>query len=192
MLDVIEGSAMAALPQMKNVVEARPRGFGSVEEAVNWALKTRYIKSAKSAGISMPSQVAYSPEHNDGNLKFLWRTDLSKTSQFWESWFKGMDKKFLSAKCGPKVVLVADPNNLDKEMTIAQMQGKFQIQMLPSSGHAVHEDCSKEIAGKFAAYLKRFRVAEGIDGGFGRELPVGFMNSGGRNKVKAYGSEVKK
>ena len=97
----------------------------------------------------------------NNQLKYTWRTDLLKTRPFWDEWFRGMDKKFLATPCGPKLVLVTDPSNLDKEMTIAQMQGKFQIQMLPQSGHAVHEDQPVQIATKITDYLKRFRIAAG-------------------------------
>merc|ERR1711879_633582 len=114
----------------------------------------------------MPSQVQPGPEG-----KLCWRTDLSKTRPFWDEWFRGMDEKFLTSNCGPKLVLIADPQSLDKTMTIAQMQGKFQIQMLPQSGHAVHEDQPEQIATKISAYLKRFRIAEPVGGGgFGQDF----------------------
>jgi len=35
-LDVVEGSAIDALPHMNSVLNARPDGFHSVEEAVEW------------------------------------------------------------------------------------------------------------------------------------------------------------
>lgn len=157
LFDVIEGSALAALPAMEGVIKSRPNEFDSEHHAVNWALQTGYIKNTESAKISMPSQVIQSKD------KFEWVTDLAKTRPFWDGWFRGMDKKFLNASCGPKIVLVQDPNNLDKEMTIAQMQGKFQIQMLPSSGHAVHEDQPLKIAQKISTYLARFKLAEQIN-----------------------------
>jgi len=177
LIDVIEGSAIAALSSMKQVLSSRPSSFDSIERAISWALATSYIKCNKSVRISMPSQIKKSEDKSC----YVWRTDLSETSGFWHDWFKGMDKKFLNAKCGPKLVLIANPNNLDKEMTIAQMQGKFQIQMLPGSGHAVHEDCAKRIAVKFSAYLKRFRIAEPLNSGFS-DLPIGV------NIIKSYGS----
>ena len=31
-------------------------------------------------------------------------------------------------------------DRLDRDLTIGQMQGKFQMQVLPQCGHAVHED----------------------------------------------------
>lgn len=35
-LDVVEGSAVDALPHMHNLLNARPDGFGTVEEAIEW------------------------------------------------------------------------------------------------------------------------------------------------------------
>jgi protein phosphatase methylesterase 1 len=35
-LDVVEGSAIDALPHMNSLLNARPDGFDSVEEAVEW------------------------------------------------------------------------------------------------------------------------------------------------------------
>lgn len=36
MIDVVEGSAIEALPHMHSLLNARPDGFGSLEEAVEW------------------------------------------------------------------------------------------------------------------------------------------------------------
>merc|ERR1719219_819659 len=164
LFDVIEGSAIQALPAMEGVIRKRPKSFSNQQAAVKWALDTSYIKNVSSSRVSMPSQVV-----KTGYNEFSWRTDLMRTRPFWEEWFRGMDKKFLATPCGPKLVLVADPSNLDKEMTIAQMQGKFQIQMLPQSGHAVHEDQPEQIAAKISNYLKRFRIAEPVKGGYGQD-----------------------
>ena len=35
-LDVVEGSAIDALPHMNSLLNARPDGFDSIEEAVEW------------------------------------------------------------------------------------------------------------------------------------------------------------
>jgi len=35
-LDVVEGSAVDALPHMNSVLNARPDGFDSMEEAIEW------------------------------------------------------------------------------------------------------------------------------------------------------------
>jgi protein phosphatase methylesterase 1 len=41
---------------------------------------------------------------------------------YWEGWFKGLSKLFLSTRM-PKLLLLAGIDRLDKELTIAQMQG---------------------------------------------------------------------
>ena len=41
---------------------------------------------------------------------------------YWEGWFKGLSKMFLSSRI-PKLLLLAGIDRLDKELTIAQMQG---------------------------------------------------------------------
>ena len=53
---------------------------------------------------------------------WVWRTDLSATSDYWENWFGGMSSKFLSAR-GGKLLLLAGTDRLDKELMIGQMQG---------------------------------------------------------------------
>lgn len=35
-LDVVEGFTLDALPNMMSLLDSRPDGFGSVEEAVQW------------------------------------------------------------------------------------------------------------------------------------------------------------
>jgi protein phosphatase methylesterase 1 len=35
-LDVVEGSAVDALPLMNSILNARPDGFDSIEEAIQW------------------------------------------------------------------------------------------------------------------------------------------------------------
>jgi protein phosphatase methylesterase 1 len=54
-LDVVEGTAMSALPVMKTIVSALPKGFGSVEEAIQWHLDSGTIVNAQSARRSVPS-----------------------------------------------------------------------------------------------------------------------------------------
>lgn len=51
-----------------------------------------------------------------------WVTDLAATQPFWENWFVGLSKKFLSAR-GGKLLLLAGTDRLDTELTIGQMQG---------------------------------------------------------------------
>ena len=43
---------------MQQVLAKRPPLFKSVEAAVRWALKTKMMKNAEAAAVSLPSQLA--------------------------------------------------------------------------------------------------------------------------------------
>ena len=42
------------------------------------------------------------------------------------------------------MLLLAGMDRLDTELTVGQMQGKFQLTVLPKAGHAIHEDAPKQ------------------------------------------------
>lgn len=70
--------------------------------------------------------------------KYTWRIDLSKSEQYWSGWFENLSAKFLDLRV-PKLLLLASIDGLDRALTVGQMQGKFQLQVLARCGHAVHE-----------------------------------------------------
>ncbi|VDP28880.1 unnamed protein product [Schistosoma curassoni] len=80
--------------------------------------------------------------------QYTWRIDLIKTQPFWQGWFSGLSKLFLSIP-EPKLLLLADADRLDKDLTIGQMQGKFQVQLFPRAGHAVQEDTPDRVSYSF-------------------------------------------
>lgn len=92
------------------------------------------------------------------NNLYTWRIDLSKTEPFWNGWFKGLSQKFLDIPV-PKVLLLANIHGLDTTLTVGQMQGKFQLQVLPRSGHAIHEDQPHHVADIIAGFLVKQRLA---------------------------------
>ncbi|KRY35182.1 Protein phosphatase methylesterase 1 [Trichinella spiralis] len=91
-----------------------------------------------------------------------WRIDLSKTEKYWEGWYTGMSEKFLSVSV-PKLLLLANKDNMDTALTTAQMQGKFQMALLTEVGHSVHEDSPERTAEIFASFLLRQRLAETLN-----------------------------
>ncbi|KRX17675.1 Protein phosphatase methylesterase 1 [Trichinella nelsoni] len=91
-----------------------------------------------------------------------WRIDLSKTEKYWEGWYTGMSEKFLSVSV-PKLLLLANKDNMDTALTTAQMQGKFQMALLTEVGHSVHEDSPEKTAEIFASFLLRQRLAETLN-----------------------------
>lgn len=91
--------------------------------------------------------------------QYTWRIDLMRTQQFWHEWFAGLSSLFLSIP-EPKLLLLAGVDRLDKELTIGQMQGKFQVRVFPKSGHAVQEDAPDLVAECLARFLVRNRFTE--------------------------------
>lgn len=43
------------------------------------------------------------------------------------------------------------------------MQGKFQMQVLPFCGHAVHEDSPDDVADALCNFVLRYKFAEQLD-----------------------------
>ncbi|GFT42906.1 protein phosphatase methylesterase 1, partial [Nephila pilipes] len=93
--------------------------------------------------------------------KYVWRIELSKTEKFWTGWFEGLSNMFLASSI-PKLLLLAGVDRLDRDLTIGQMQGKFQMQVLPQCGHAVHEDDPEKVAEAIATFLVRHKFTSAI------------------------------
>lgn len=148
-LDVVEGSAMEALKHMQSYLATRPSVFSSLNDAVDWHIKSRTLRNIGSARVSVPGLLLQTQTG-----KWIWRTDLSKTEAYWQNWFGGMSSKFLTAK-GAKLLMLAGTDRLDKELMIGQMQGKFQLQVLPAAGHFIQEDLPDETAKIITEFLKR-------------------------------------
>lgn len=151
MLDVVEGSAIDALPHMDTIVNQRPKGFKSVEQAIQWAVQSNTIRNLDSARISIPIQIKTS---NNG---CTFRTDLKRTKEFWEGWFRGMNNAFLGV-AAPKQLIIAGSDRTDRQMMIAQMQGKFKHTVLFDVGHLLHEDSPERFAAELKAFIDTFKV----------------------------------
>lgn len=91
--------------------------------------------------------------------EFVWRIDLSRTEQYWQEWFNNLSKIFLGKEGGAKLLLLAGVDRLDGPMTVGQMQGKFQMQILPRVGHVIQEDDPDSVAHVVASYLIRNRFS---------------------------------
>lgn len=48
----------------------------------------------------------------------VWRVDLLESMPFWQSWFQGLTQAFLKVRV-PKLLLIAEKERMDKELTIA-------------------------------------------------------------------------
>jgi protein phosphatase methylesterase 1 len=90
---------------------------------------------------------------------FYWRTPLAKSEPYWLGWYEGLSEAFLRVAV-PKVLVLAGSDRLDKSLTIAQMQGKFQMVLVPNAGHAVHEDDAEKMVETISTFIKRFRIGK--------------------------------
>ncbi|KAI9834763.1 MAG: Protein phosphatase methylesterase 1 [Sarea resinae] len=153
-LDVVEGSAIDALQSMQSYLSSRPSGFPSLASGIEWHTRSRTIRNTTSARVSVPSLLRIDPKATNPARSRVWRTDLAATQPFWEGWFVGLSKKFLEAK-GGKLLLLAGTDRLDKELTIGQMQGKYQLQVFPEAGHFIQEDLPAKTATTIVEFYKR-------------------------------------
>jgi protein phosphatase methylesterase 1 len=75
-IDVVEGSAIEALPYMETIILKRPPKFLNVQDVVKFGLDSGMVRDHVSARVSMPSLVV---EKEDSVIKqtyFAWRTNL--------------------------------------------------------------------------------------------------------------------
>lgn len=152
-VDVVEGVALTSLAAMRAVLDRRPKRFKTSDAAIEWALSTSMVRNAASARISIPSQLKVE------NGSFLWRTDLSASEPYWRGWFEKLSETFLNVKAG-RVLILAGTDRLDKTLTIGQMQGKFQLIVLPSVGHVIQEDDPDRTAGAILDFCRRYKLVK--------------------------------
>ena len=180
-LDVVEGSAIDALQSMQTYLSTRPSGFTSLAQGIEWqfvpptlpspfipppkpnltyplSTRSRTIRNPTSARVSVPALLRSdtTPPESSGDSSpsrpWRWRTDLAKTQPFWQGWFVGLSKKFLQAR-GGKLLILAGTDRLDRELIIGQMQGKYQLVVLPEVGHFLHEDAPGKTAGSVSFFF---------------------------------------
>ncbi|KAF6248317.1 Alpha/Beta hydrolase protein [Scenedesmus sp. NREL 46B-D3] len=159
-IDVVEGTALAALPHMMGVLSSRPAMFQSVQAAADWAVRSGVCKNRELAGVSLPSQLKQADTGEAAAAgALMWRTPLAASRPHWEGWYRGLSDTFLSLPV-PKMLLLAGTDRLDKSLTIGQMQGKFQLVLMPAAGHAIQEDEPVKTAEHLQQFLHRFRIGE--------------------------------
>ena len=58
----------------------------------------------------------------------------------------------------PKTLLLAGSERMDKELTVAHMQGKFKMVVIDNVGHVIHEDRADKVAETFHTFLQQFHI----------------------------------
>ncbi|KAL1686495.1 Alpha/beta hydrolase fold-1 [Schizophyllum commune] len=164
-LDAVEGHALPALPAMHGLLAGRPEGFQSLEDAVGWHIQTKTIRNLHSARISIPPifvEAKAAPDGTPPPYKYVWRTPLRTTAAYWRGWFEGLSQAFLDAKTA-RLLVLAGTDRLDKPLMIGQMQGRFQLEVVPDVGHLLHEDNPTKLAEIHVNFWRRNeRVIVGV------------------------------
>ncbi|KAF8783308.1 Protein phosphatase methylesterase 1 like protein [Argiope bruennichi] len=138
-----------------------PRQVPPSDSILEEAEEDEEHKAQNASADAEPSSAFKIPNSPAPSAKYIWRIELSKTEKFWTGWFEGLSNMFLSSSI-PKLLLLAGVDRLDKDLTIGQMQGKFQMQVLPQCGHAVHEDDPEKVAEAIATFLVRHKFTSAI------------------------------
>lgn len=161
-IDVVEGSAMDALPFMESIVKSRPNQFSNMQSVIKYGVSSGTVRDVKSAKVSMPAQVVESKDPKSGQPIYVWRTDLLASKQYWTEWFTGLTNCFLSLRI-PKQLLLAGNDRMDKDLTIAHMQGKFKMVVVDNVGHVIQEDRPDAVAQVFLSFLEKFHIQSSVN-----------------------------
>ena len=115
------------------------------------------MRDVRSARVSMPAQVVEATDEKTGKTVYVWRTDLLASKQYWVEWFSGLTKCFLNLRT-PKQLILAGNERMDKDLTIAHMQGKFKMVVIENVGHVIQEDNPEAVAHVFLQFLEQFKI----------------------------------
>ena len=76
-------------------------------------------------------------------------------------WFTGLTKCFLSIRI-PKILVLASSDRMDKDLTIAQMQGKFKLSVIKNVGHIIHEDDASATFNMIVSFIDTFKIKSNV------------------------------
>lgn len=134
MLDIVEEAAIKALEKVHNFLLSTPNVFGNYKEAVDWHVNHGLSRCRESAQVAIPALFTTTRSN-----KIMRITNLKDFQSDWDTWFKGLSQRFVSAPTA-KLLLLAGNENLDKELIIGQMKGMYQLVVSQDSGHFIQED----------------------------------------------------
>jgi protein phosphatase methylesterase 1 len=143
------------------------RNYCPLVQLFSYSVKTNTIHNPISARVSIPSimkPVADPPDPE--HTAVTWRTPLRSTAPYWSckpnfhealspfhlqvfsffsarcdlAWFTGLSNLFLAVRSA-RLLVLAGTDRLDQPLMIGQMQGKFQLAVVPGDrvGHMLHE-----------------------------------------------------
>ncbi|CAH1388553.1 unnamed protein product [Nezara viridula] len=158
----IESAKISMPGQLKNSKTNKPATTELENEIVEGSLSELPHPRSNVESIAEDEEATFKPP-DVSNGKYSWRIDLRSTENHWPGWFQGLSKLFLSTNV-QKLLLLASLDRLDTDLTVAHMQGKFEVHAFEQSrghcGHVIHEDIPDAVAEVFSTYLVRNKFAQ--------------------------------
>ncbi|KAH9261701.1 hypothetical protein BASA81_000357 [Batrachochytrium salamandrivorans] len=151
-IEAIEGVALRALenPTLLNG-SMRPERFRTLQDALAWSCSPAgpLPGASFSASVSIPDQL----KTDSSGLGLVWKTNPLTSVEYWLGWFVGLSDMFLKCPVRWKALVVSQVDKLDAELTVGQMQGKFQLVVMPGTGHFVHEIAPGQTCARVAQFI---------------------------------------
>ena len=79
------------------------------------------------------------------------------TKEYWTEWFSGLTQSFLGLKT-KKMLFLAGAERMDTELTVAHMQGKYELHVIADCGHVIQEDQPGKLCEKIREFIDRRKV----------------------------------
>ncbi|QLQ80928.1 hypothetical protein HG537_0E02830 [Torulaspora globosa] len=149
MLDIVEEAAIQALQKVHSFLISTPNVFNNYNEAVDWHVQHGLSRCRESAQVAIPALFTATKTQ-----KVVRITNLNDFRPYWHTWFKNLSHSFVALPTN-KLLLLAGNDNLDKELIIGQMQGKYQLVVFQDSGHFIQEDVPRKTAITLIDFWKR-------------------------------------
>ncbi|CAI4966983.1 ANM_HP_G0075600.mRNA.1.CDS.1 [Saccharomyces cerevisiae] len=149
MLDIVEEAAITALNKVEHFLQNTPNVFESINDAVDWHVQHALSRLRSSAEIAIPA--LFAPLKSGKVVRI---TNLKTFSPFWDTWFTDLSHSFVGLPVS-KLLILAGNENLDKELIVGQMQGKYQLVVFQDSGHFIQEDSPIKTAITLIDFWKR-------------------------------------
>ena len=115
------------------------------------------IKNIESSRISVPPLLKEEKNEKKGKIYYKFKMNLLDSKKFWNVCFIGLTKAFLSCNI-PKMSMLASIERMDKDLTMAQLQGKYKLSIMKNVGYIIHEDKSNETMKFIKDFIRTFRI----------------------------------
>ncbi|AET41460.1 phosphoprotein phosphatase methylesterase 1 Ecym_8174 [Eremothecium cymbalariae DBVPG len=140
MFDIVEEAATKALHKISQFLATTPTVFSSMSEAIEYHITQGLSSLRSSAEVTIPPLFK---QEKSGKVFRI--TNLASFQPFWDTWFNGLSSQFVQLPTS-KLLILAGSDNLDRELIIGQMQGKYQLVVFQESGHFIQEDAPTKTA----------------------------------------------